>query len=574
MNSVNTTASTPEALDQEIGVLRAGADSWSTVPLGDRVELLERLALRIADVAEEWVDAAATAKGLEQSSQLVGEEWVSGPWALIAGVRALAETLAALDRGALPFSDRAVSERSGGQVVVDVYPTNPIESLLLHGYHAEVWQQPEVRRSNLRESVGRLYREGQPDPGVCAVMGAGNIAAITPLDILHALFAEGRTVAAKLSPVNDYLGPFLERAFGEFTDRGWVRFLYGGAEVGERLVDHEEVVAVHVTGSAATYDAIVFGTGPDGAERRAAGTPRLDKPVTAELGGVSPAIVVPGAWTDADLRYQAEHVATQKLHNAGHNCIATQVIVLPADWEHADRFAELVAGAIAAAPARDPYYPGSKERHEAVLGADRDHLVLGGATPPRTVAPDVAPDSNDRCFSDEAFGGHLAITRLPGGTDEYLRAAVEFANDRLAGTLGANLLVDPKTARAHAAALDSAIAGLRYGTVGVNAWVGVGFLLARASWGAYPGATPADIQSGVGVVHNACLFDHPQKTVVRAPFRPFPAGLAHGSLHLSPKPPWFVTNRTAKTTSRRLTDFAAKPSLTKLPGIFYSALRG
>ncbi len=574
MNHLNTIASKPEVVDRKVHELHASVDTWSQVPLRDRVELLERLALRIADVADEWVSAAAAAKGLEQDSQLVGEEWASGPWALITGVRGLAETLAALDRGALPFRGGAVSERPDGQVVVDVYPTNLTEALLLHGYHAEVWQQPEVRRSNLRDSVGHLYREGPVDPGVCAVMGAGNIASITPLDIVHALFAEGHTVAAKLSPVNDYLGPFLEQAFGEFTDRGWVSFLYGGAEVGERLVNHGDVVTVHVTGSVATYEAIVFGTGPDGAERKAAGTPLLDKPVTAELGGISPAIVVPGAWTEADLRYQAEHIATQKLHNAGHNCIATQVVVLPDEWEHADRFAELVAEAIADAPARDPYYPGTEERLEAALATGQDHLVLGGATPPRTLAPDVAPDSGDQCFTDEAFGGHLAITRLPGDTEEFLRAAVEFANDRLVGTLGANLLVDPKTARAYAAALDAAIAGLRYGTVGVNVWVGVGFLLARASWGAYPGATTGEIQSGVGVVHNACLFDRPQKTVVRAPFRPFPAGLAHGSFHLSPKPQWFVTNRTAKTTARRLTGFAAKPGPTKLPGIFYSALRG
>ena len=574
MNSVTRISSTPEVVNREVLELKAGVESWSQVALGERVELLERLALRIADVAEAWVAAAATAKGLAQDSQLVGEEWVSGPWALITGVRGLAETLAALDRGVLPFREGAVSERPDGQVVVDVYPANPVEALLLHGYHAEVWQQPGVQRSNLREEVGRLYREGPAEPGVCAVMGAGNIASITPLDIVHALFAEGMTVAAKLSPVNDYLGPFLEQAFGEFVDHGWVRFLYGGSDVGARLVDHEEVASIHVTGSVATYEAIVFGAGPEGTERRAAGTPSIDKPVTAELGGVSPAIVVPGAWTEADLRYQAEHIATQKLHNAGHNCVATQVIILPADWEHCDRFADLVAEALSAAPARDPYYPGSQERHEAVLGSGGDHLYLGGATPPRTLAPDVPPDSGDRCFTDEAFGGYLAMTRISGDTEQYLRAAVNFANDQLSGTLGANLIIDPKTASAHSAAIDDAVAALRYGTVAVNAWVGVGFLLARASWGAYPGSNTSDIQSGVGTVHNACLFDRPQKTVVRAPFRPFPAGLAHGSFHLSPKPPWFVTNRTAKTTARRLTEFAARPKLTKLPGIFLSALRG
>lgn len=574
VSAIPTTVPTPDEVDDAVARLSAGTKTWAAVPLAERAQLLERIALRVDEVADEWVAAAARAKGLAPDSPLVGEEWASGPWALITSLHALATTLETLGDGRLPFKDGAVSERPDGQVVVDVYPANLFETLLLHGYSAEVWQQPGVHRDRLRDAIGWLYREGPEPRGVCAVMGAGNIAAITPLDIVYELFAEGYTVAAKLSPVNDYLGPFLQHAFGELVEGGWVEFLYGGADVGEHLVTHEDVAAVHVTGSTATYNAIVFGSGPDGAARRAAGTPRLDKPVTAELGGISPTIVVPGPWTDADLRYQAEHVATQKLHNAGHNCIATQVLALPADWEHAERFAQLVVQAVEDAPARDPYYPGAQERHDAALATDPGHVQLTGATPPRTVLPDIAPDAAAPCFAEEAFGGYLAITRIPGDTTTYLRAATDFANERLAGTLGANLLVDPKTARTHAAELDAAIARLRYGAIGVNAWVGVGFLLGRATWGAFPGATPQDIQSGVGVVHNACLFDRPQKTVVRAPFRAFPAGLAHGGLHLSPKPPWFVTNRTAATTGRRLTRLAANPSPLKLPGVFVSALRG
>jgi aldehyde dehydrogenase (NAD(P)+) len=43
---------------------------------------------------------------------------------------------------------------------------------------------------------------------------------------------------------------------------------------------------------------------------------------------------------------------------------------------------------------------------------------------------------------------------------------------------------------------------------------------------------------------------------------------------LSPKPPWFVTNRTGTRTAKLLTEFAGRPSWAKLPGIFLSALRG
>ncbi len=108
----------------------------------------------------------------------------------------------------------------------------------------------------------------------------------------------------------------------------------------------------------------------------------------------------------------------------------------------------------------------------------------------------------------------------------------------------------------------------------MNVWSGVGFLIAQAAWGAFPGHERTDIQSGSGTVHNAYLFDRPQKSVVQGPFAPFPRSLLLGETHTAPKPIWFVTNETAETTTRRLTHFAASPSPLKLPGIFASALRG
>ena len=62
--------------------------------------------------------------------------------------------------------------------------------------------------------------------------------------------------------------------------------------------------------------------------------------------------------------------------------------------------------------------------------------------------------------------------------------------------------------------------------------------------------------------------------MVRGPFRPSPRSLLHREASISPKPPWFVDNRTAARTGRLLTGFAGAPSWTKLPAIFASALRG
>ncbi|KPV52309.1 hypothetical protein SE17_16255, partial [Kouleothrix aurantiaca] len=97
---------------------------------------------------------------------------------------------------------------------------------------------------------------------------------------------------------------------------------------------------------------------------------------------------------------------------------------------------------------------------------------------------------------------------------------------------------------------------------------------AEAAWGAFPGHTYTDVQSGIGVVHNTFLLDSTEKNVSRGPFYPFPRGVLHASLRLLPRPPWLVTNRTARTTAERITRFTIAPRLRQLPGIFISALRG
>ncbi|GAA4970163.1 hypothetical protein GCM10023257_02550 [Streptomyces hyderabadensis] len=59
-----------------------------------------------------------------------------------------------------------------------------------------------------------------------------------------------------------------------------------------------------------------------------------------------------------------------------------------------------------------------------------------------------------------------------------------------------------------------------------------------------------------------------------AAFAPFPRGLFTGSASLSPRPPYYVTDRTGRTTMARLTAYATAPGPARPPGILTSALRG
>jgi len=559
-------------LDRAVQDLLSGAAHWTATPLDERVALLERLMPRVLVEAGPMVAAAAEAKGYPADSLWAGEDWANGPWAIAQNVGAFLHVLHRLQAGREAVPARAI-RHDQGRTVVDVFPATAWDRLLLNGFRAEVWMAGGISPAQTQASAAGEYRGRPGEPRVSLVLGAGNVAAITALDILHKLYAEGQVVAAKMNPVNAYMRPHLEAIFAEFVARDWVRFVDGGAAEGSYLAHHPQVDDVHVTGSATTHDALVWGTDELAGQRRDDDTPLLTKPFTSELGGVSPCIVAPGSWSAADFRFQAEHIVTSKLNNAGHNCIATQVLVLPDEWDGSDRLLNEIRAVLKSLPTRPDYYPGAAQRLRETREAhpDSESFAHDGCG---LLVPHLLGE-RDPLLHQEIFASALAVVRLPGAdAASFLTGAVDFANDVLPGTLGATLIVDPATEKVNHAAVHDAIARLRYGTLGVNVWSGVGFLLGYTPWGAYPGHSRHEIGSGVGFVHNAFMLQGVEKTVLRAPFAPTPRGLLKGSASLSPKPPYFVTNRTGMQTIQRVTKFTAEPSALQLPGIFASALRG
>jgi aldehyde dehydrogenase (NAD(P)+) len=555
-------------LDRVLSELAAGEKAWAQCGLARRRELLEQVHAATAAYAVDWVRAAAGYKRLPDTSQLAGEEWISGPYAVLTGAAALVASIRALEAGRSPVDGYPLGQAPGGRVTVRVLPHDTYDRLLLSGFSAEVWMLPGTGAAEVRDEAGLALRHPAQTSGIGVVLGAGNITSIPILDVLYELYANNRVVVLKLNPITDGMLGVFGQALAPLIDLGAVRIVTGGGDVGGYLVHHPQVAHVHMTGSALTHDAIVWGTGPESAERKKNGTPLLDKPVTSELGGVSPTIVLPGTWSNADLRFQAEHVVTQRLHNGGYNCIAAQVVVVSSEWPQKDQFLAQLRAVLAQAPGRAAYYPGSDDRVARACAAYSDAETIDG----RVLLPDVGQQAH--ALSTEYFAPVLGVLELPGAPRAFLDTAVRTANEEFAGTLGVNLIAHPRTIAALGPVLDDAIAALRYGTVAVNAWTGVGFLTPTATWGAYPGHTLAEVGSGVGVVHNALLLNRTERTVVRGPFRPAPRSVTHGELALSPRPPWFVTNRTAATTGRALTEFAARPRWSALPRIFASALRG
>jgi aldehyde dehydrogenase (NAD(P)+) len=277
-------------------------------------------------------------------------------------------------------------------------------------------------------------------------------------------------------------------------------------------------------------------------------------------------MVVPGAWDDATLAFQAESVAGMVTYNSGFNCTSARVLLTPRGWKLRDRFLGLVEAAMARTPARRPYYPGAREKYAQALAGRSDVRTVGGGegTLPWTIVRGLDARGPDVAFEQELFCP--VLFEVPIGSEdplEFLTQVTAFANDRLFGTLSANLVVHPRSLRDPAVgpAVHRALRELRYGSIGVNLWTGYAFGLGTTPWGGFPGATLEDPQSGLGVVHNNLMLPRVEKAVIWHPVR-----------HLV-KPPIFPSHRGTHILGRSLTALETGGSLTALAGVTRGVLR-
>ncbi|MEM7605820.1 MAG: aldehyde dehydrogenase family protein [Myxococcota bacterium] len=560
---------TQDACDEALAVLRDKADTWAALDLTGRINLLDAINETTHAIAERWVQAGCAAKKIRRGTPDEAEEWLGGPAVFLRNIRLLRRSLVEIrDQGA-PQLPGPVSTLPSGQVVAQVFPTDNLDKILFGGFTAEVWMDPELKKEELRDSMAVFYREAKPEGRVGLVLGAGNVSSIGPMDALYKLFAEGEVVILKMNPVNEYLGPIMEEALRPLVDAGYLRVVYGGATVGDYLCRHDHVDSIHITGSDKTHDAIVWGVGEEGQKAKERGEKRNERPITSELGNVSPIIVVPGPWNQKELEFQGVNLASSLTNNAGFNCNATRVIVNHKGWAQRRGLLDAVRQAFIQAEDRFPYYPGAEERQAQFVAAHPEAEqfgAMGEGRVPWTLIEGLDANAEDEiCFNTEAWCGVTSEAVIEASdVVEYIEKAVEFANERCWGTLSASIIVHPKSLKDPRVqrAVDKAIEDLRFGSVIVNHWAALSYGFVSTCWGAFPGHTDEDIRSGRGVVHNTYLFDRPQKTVVRGPFTVFP------------KPAWFVTNKTAHEIGRKLTSLYYDGSLLRVPSLLFSALRG
>jgi hypothetical protein len=551
-------------LDSAISDLDHRREQFSKSSLTDRLALVDRCLQGVLENARDWVDVSCEAKGIAAGSPCRAEEVALGPLVTARHLQLIRQGLwntSRWGRPILPGDPRIDPDR---RLRVPVVPARGLfDPLVFPGFRAWTWLQPGVTKDELFAELAHASQSPR-DAGISLVLGAGNVSSIPATDAFGKLFHAHHVVLLKMHPVNEYLGPIFARAFSALIDSGYLRIVYGGAEEGAAAVADDRITDVHITGSIETHDTIVWG--PRGSERerrRAAGLPLLKKPISSELGNVSPWIVLPGEYSSRQLMFQAENIASSIVNNASFACAATRVIITWDKWQARDRFLGAIERVLAATQERKAYYPGALDRFRDFTGIEPK--IGPGDTLPWTLLRDLDPHSPSRLFEAESFVCVCVEVALGGESQlQFLENAVEFANEALWGTLCAALTVPSGFRRdqENERRLQQCLGRLRYGCVGINQWPGLMYSLLTPPWGGYPGSTPADAQSGIGWVHNTYGLPHVEKTVLEGP------------LTLFPKPIWFPSHADPEPAAWAAVNLYGHPSLLRLPGLAYDSLVG
>jgi hypothetical protein len=546
--------------------LAAHKQEWVDYPIDTRISILEDVKRDFYKIMDRWAEWSVAAKGIAERTMGNDMEWIE--LAVIARIHHVVyRSLCDIRDHGRPKIPGPVTVRPDGRVCANVYPDYHLHGMLFRGITHEVWMEPGMGIDEVLSEQARVYNDKGRSGGVALVLGAGNASSLPPSDTFHKLFCDLRVVALKMNPINSYLGPLIEEVYRSLIEKGFLRILYGGAEEGSYLVGHALVDECHMTGSDRTYDAILFGSGEEGARRKATRRPLVTKPFTGELGCITPWVVVPGQWKSRDVEMAASRMAFWMVRHEGYLCFAPRVLVLHRGWEHRRLFIDALAEALGKVEPIRAYYPGSAELQRMFIREHPEAKEIRGGEKDRvpwTIIEGVDPNkTNDICFRRESFSGLCAETSLTAKSPkEFLDKAVKFLNDTIWGNLSVTLvankaiLSDPEMG----AAVEKAIADLRYGTVALNGPGTWGFYVMIAPWGGFPGNDIADIQSGIGKVANFLMLPRVEKTVMRAP------------LEISPYP-FRVDAKNLDKFSRKLAHFEAAPSFSKYLGLVWQAMR-
>lgn len=260
------------------------------------------------------------------------------------------------------------------------------------------WSQPRRVSTNLFNLPGRSYILPEPY-GVCLVIGAWNYPVQLALAPVIAAMAAGNTVVLKPSELPANTSKVLARLVSTYFSPEYLAVVEGGVETTTLLLEQK-------------FDKIFFtGSVPVGRIVYQAAARHLT-PVTLELGGKSPAIVLP----DANLEVSARRIAWGKFLNAGQTCIAPDYVLVHRN------IAKVFTQKLIAAIEKTKYHPDHQNYVQIINDRnlqrlaqllDPEKIIYGGHFDPtqRFFEPTLMAEIgfDDKVMEDEIFGPILPI---------------------------------------------------------------------------------------------------------------------------------------------------------------------
>jgi acyl-CoA reductase-like NAD-dependent aldehyde dehydrogenase len=559
----------PESVDRLhvlLASLTEGARRHAARDAADRARLARACAERVAELADDW---ACTAVAVKQGGDAATpEELATGPLATLRLLLITAMVQRDVAAGRLPRTGRPprLSRAGGGPeplVEIDVVPDRRLlDATIFRGHRATVRCVNPGGLDAFARSWRREIEERPRSGGVAVVLGAGNVTGLAAADALCQIFEHGRAVLLKLHPLHAPLEPVLSAALHPLVEAGLLAIVSGGPELARAAVASDAVTHVHLTGGQGAFESIVWG----GRDPHAAGAvPQLTKPITCELGNVTPWIVVPGRYSPAQLAFQADVVAASIANNTSFNCIATKLVVTCRSWPQREAFVALVARRLASQPARPAWYPGATTTWEEIVGRP----APADGTLPCVFRPGLDIDRERAWIAREWFVPVAAETAIDADDIETFCARAGGLVHGLPGSLAASITIPATLAARDRQRADLLAGHLEYGVVAVNGWSAMSYAVGSVPWGGFPGGTLAAPGSGIGRVHDPLLLPLVHNTILRAPLVVWPA------------PPWFPWHAgAAKLTRGLVTMYAAiarggrglGPLVRMLPDVFLSAI--
>ncbi|MFC4603587.1 aldehyde dehydrogenase family protein [Rhodococcus kronopolitis] len=281
--------------------------------------------------------------------------------------------------------------------------------------HLRWWMRARPQRLPLNQMPALGWVQYEP-LGVVLVIAPWNYPFALALNPLVAALAAGNCAVLKPSELTPATSHLLARLLPEYVDGEAVAVVEGDGRITQALL-------------AQGFDHAFFTGGTEIGRKVMAGAAAQLTPVTLELGGKCPAIVMP----DADLDVAARRIAWTKVLNSGQTCIAADYVLV----EHAvrdelvDRIVHSLNEFRAGEPARGVRVVNERQfdRLAGYLARTEATVAIGGGSDRATLTVEptvlVDPSPDEPVMREEIFGPILPVL----GVDS-LDEAIAFVNAR------------------------------------------------------------------------------------------------------------------------------------------------